>query len=90
MLDLTGQSSRLLDRAHRGELHVHCSALLLQQHLYALALDSLQLVLDVPQLVLLPLDVGLDQSCPLFQLILQMLHGIHLRRELHHRLYVCL
>lgn len=39
-------------------------------YLYALSLDSLQLLLDVSQLLLLPLDVGLDHSCPLFQLVL--------------------
>ena len=43
------------------------------------ALDPLQLVLDVTQLLLLPLDVGLDQPGPLLQLLLQVLHGAHLR-----------
>lgn len=38
--------------------------------LYALSLDSLQLLLDVSQFFLLPLDVGLDHSCPLLQLLL--------------------
>ncbi|PWA32678.1 hypothetical protein CCH79_00012409 [Gambusia affinis] len=47
-------------------------------HLYALSLDSLQLILDVPQLLLLPLDVCLDHSGSLLQLFLQVLHGIHL------------
>lgn len=39
-------------------------------YLYALSLDSLQLILDVSQLLLLTLDVGLNHSCPLFQLVL--------------------
>lgn len=57
-------------------------------YLYALSLDSLQLLLDVSEFLLLSLDVGLDQSGPLLQLLLQVLHGVHLRRELHHRLWV--
>lgn len=47
-------------------------------NLYALSLYSLQLLLDVSQFLLLPLDIGLDHSCPLLQLFLKMLHGINL------------
>lgn len=47
-------------------------------HLYALSLDFLQLLLNVSQFLLLPLDVGLDHSCPLLQLLFKMLHGIYL------------
>lgn len=54
------------------------SLLLLVPHLYALTLDSLQLLLNLSQLLLLPLDIGLDHPCPLLQLLLEMLHGIYL------------
>ncbi|KAG7228759.1 hypothetical protein INR49_008537 [Caranx melampygus] len=52
----------------------------------ALALYSLQFLLDLPQLILLPLDVGLDHPGPLLQLLFQVLHGLQLAGELHHRL----
>lgn len=39
-------------------------------HLYARSLDSLQLLLDVSQLLLLPLNIGLNHSSPLLQLLL--------------------
>lgn len=39
-------------------------------YLYTLPLDSLQLLLDVSELLLLPLNVSLDHSGPLLQLLL--------------------
>lgn len=39
-------------------------------NLDALSLDSLQLLLNVSELLLLPLDVGLDHPRPLLQLLL--------------------
>lgn len=52
--------------------------------LQTVALHSLQLLLDLTQLVLLPLDVGLDHLGPLLQLFLHALHGIQLVAELYH------
>lgn len=53
-------------------------------HLQTVALHSLKLLLDLTQLVLLPLDVGLDHLGPLLQLLLHALHGIQLVAELDH------
>lgn len=44
-------------------------------HLQALTLDSLELLLDLTQLILLPLNVGLDHPRPLLQLLFYILHG---------------
>lgn len=49
-------------------------------------MDLVELVLDLLQLLLLPLDVGLDHASPLLQLLLQVLHGVHLAGELQHGL----
>lgn len=39
--------------------------------------------MNLPQFLLLFLNVSFDHACPLLQLILQVLHCIQLRRELH-------
>lgn len=56
----------------------------LATHLQALSLHPLQLVLNLPQLILLPLNVGLDHPGPLLELVFQVLHGIYLVGELHY------
>lgn len=63
--------------------HVGGPPVLLQQHLDALTLDLLQLLLNQSQLLLLPMDVGLDQHCPLLQLLPEVLHGVYLSSKLH-------
>lgn len=46
-----------------------------QSHLQALTLDPLELLLDLTQFILLPLNVGLDHPRSLFQLFFDILHG---------------
>lgn len=52
-------------------------------YLDALSLDLLQLLLNQSQLLLLPMDVSLDQHCPLLQLLPEVLHGVYLSSKLH-------
>lgn len=52
-------------------------------YLSALSLHSLELLMNLPQFLLLFLNVSFDHARPLLQLILQVLHCVQLRRELH-------
>lgn len=58
----------------------------LVRNLQTVALHPLQLFLDLTQLVLLPLDVGLNHLGLLLQLLLHALHDVQLVAELNHRL----
>lgn len=54
-----------------------------EHHLDAGVLDQAELLLDLVELFLLPPDVGLQDACPLLQLVFDGLEHAELCRELH-------
>lgn len=62
----------------------HSRPAALQSYLQTLALHSLKFLLDLPQLILLPLNIGLNHPRPLLQLFFYVLHGFQLVAELHY------
>lgn len=63
----------------RGRLTLPLAAV---THLYVGVLDQAELLLDLLELLLLPADVGLQDPCPLLQLVLDGLEHAELCREL--------
>jgi len=59
----------LLSLGPRGAAEAQGYSRLLQKHLDVGVLDQAELLLDLVELFLLPPDVGLQDPCPLLQLV---------------------